>query len=251
MISNGLLTGLGVAALLFAAAFAGIALRPRLPVQHRSRESEQAVNLATNMIATLSAVVLGLLTASVKGQFDGVEQQVQNFAASAVELDRNLRAFGAEAAPSHAAIVNYLQTALARTWAPTPELDSPDLAADMQALQTGVLQLRARTELQQRLLPAIDSQIVSLAAQRWNLIAHATPTLSPALEGLLVFWLALVFLGLGLNAPRNALTLATLALCATALGGLMFLTVEMDGAFDGLIRVSRAPIEGALAQIVP
>ncbi len=206
--------------------------------------------MAINMIATLSAVVLGLLTASVKQQFDATERQLQTYSATLVELDRNLRAFGPEAEPLHAALLAYTKSALAETWpkgGAEPVVDSAASAARMQALQEGVLRLAATTPLQTRLLPVIDNQVVSAVTQRWSLIARATETLSPSLLGVMVFWLALIFLGLGLNAPANALTATTLGLCALALGSLMFLTVEMDGAFDGLIRVSADPLEAACA----
>lgn len=247
-LSGGLQIGLGVFLALFVAAMIGMLLKPRLPVHHRSRETQDALSLSINMIATLSAVVLGLLTASVKQQFDSTERAVQTYSASLVELDRNLRAFGPEAAPLHMALLDYTRAALAETWprpGVTPVVDSPASAARIQALQAGVLGLTPGTPLQTRLLPVIDSQIVSVVTQRWNLIARATETLSPSLLIVMVFWLGLIFLGLGLTAPANALTAVTIGLCALALGSLVFLTVEMDGAFDGLIRVSADPLTAA------
>ncbi len=245
MISGGLLIGILVFVALSLAALAGLLLHPRLPVHHRTRETEQALGLAISLIATLSAVVLGLLTASVKGQFDDTERALQTYSASLIELDGNLRAFGPETAGLHDALLRYARDALAETWPPhggSGIVDSPASAARIQALQRGVLSLTARNTVQQRLLPVLDAEMVGVVSQRWNLIARATETLSPALLVVLVFWLALIFMGLGLNAPRNALTLATLGLCAAALAALMFLTVEMDGAFDGLIRVSADPL---------
>ena len=67
--------------------------------------------------------------------------------------------------------------------------------------------------------------------------------------GVLVFWLMLIFAGLGLFAPRNTLVVVVLVLCAAALSGAVFLLTEFDNPFTGVITVSSDPLLHALHAI--
>ena len=51
---------------MFGGMLLGVFLRTRLPTHHLSDESRDAVKMGTAMIATLTALVLGLLIASAK-----------------------------------------------------------------------------------------------------------------------------------------------------------------------------------------
>jgi hypothetical protein len=50
--------------------------------------SKDAIKLATAIVATLSALALGLLVASAKTSFDNADTQLRNSIASTVLLDR-------------------------------------------------------------------------------------------------------------------------------------------------------------------
>ncbi len=64
-----------------------------------------------------------------------------------------------------------------------------------------------------------------------------------------VFWLKIIFGSFGLFAPRNATVVAVLFLCALSVAGATFVILEMDQPFEGLIKVSSAPVRYALAQL--
>jgi len=67
--------------------------------------------------------------------------------------------------------------------------------------------------------------------------------------GVCSFWLTATFTSFGLFAPRNAIVLATFFVCALSVAGAIFLILELDGPFDGLIRISPEPVRYALARI--
>ena len=60
--------------------------------------------------------------------------------------------------------------------------------------------------------------------------------------------LTIIFASFGLLAPRDGTALATLFICAASLAGAIFLILELDRPFDGMIRVSSGPLRDALAQ---
>jgi hypothetical protein len=65
----------------------------------------------------------------------------------------------------------------------------------------------------------------------------------------MVFWLAVIFASFGLFAPRNATVIATLFVCALSVSGAIFLILELDSPFSGLLQISDAPLRNAITHI--
>jgi hypothetical protein len=65
----------------------------------------------------------------------------------------------------------------------------------------------------------------------------------------LVFWLAIIFASFGLFAPRNATVIAAFVVCALSVSGAIFLILELDRSFEGMLQVSSAPLRAALAHL--
>ena len=72
---------------------------------------------------------------------------------------------------------------------------------------------------------------------------------SPIMLGVLVSWVTLIFVGFGINAPRNAMVAASFLICAVVIGGAIFLILEMDRPVQGVLQISSWPIRNALAQM--
>ena len=95
------MTALEVAAIVFACMFAGalfgMFLSSVLPKEHLSENAKDVIKVTMAMLATLAALVLGLLTASAKSSLDDKENAVRSWAAEALLLDRTLAQYGPEA----------------------------------------------------------------------------------------------------------------------------------------------------------
>jgi len=89
----------------------------------------------------------------------------------------------------------------------------------------------------------------ALAKTRWLLAAQTDRSISPAFLFLLVFWLAAIFTSLGLFTPLNTTVISALVVCALSVSGAIFLMLEMDTPFDGLIQISSGPLRDALAHL--
>ena len=83
-----------VFAFVFASGPLGLYLRPFLPEQHLKEDSVSMVRLCTGVIATLAALVLGLLVASAKANYDRVSDEVTHAAVAVMLLDRTLAQYG-------------------------------------------------------------------------------------------------------------------------------------------------------------
>src|SRR5512136_2749398 len=81
------------------AVWLGRCLRRFLPEHHLSSDTKEAVKLAMGLVATMAALLLGLLVSSAKGSYDTVRGEVIQMAAKTAFLDRVLTAYGPEAAP--------------------------------------------------------------------------------------------------------------------------------------------------------
>jgi hypothetical protein len=242
--------GLGVFALLSVTALTALYLHPRLPDHQLSKETQDAVKVGVGMVVVLSALVLGLLIASVKSTFDTAARDLKHFATQIVLLDRTLRAYGPATDPARALIQQYVERALAGTW---PSDNEPEVMDDPQAeqliyrLQDAILALVPETSRQRTLDEEMKGEVRRLIELRWTLVEEATTSLNVPLVSVLVIWLILIFASFGYNAPRNVLVMTTFILCAASIGGALFLVVQMDRPFEGLIKVSPAPLQSALA----
>jgi fluoride ion exporter CrcB/FEX len=84
---NAWLISLLVFAIIFGGALLGVVLRPLLSEDHLHPDSRDVVKMATGLIGTLTALVLGLLIASAKNSFDQKTNQVRQMTASVILLD--------------------------------------------------------------------------------------------------------------------------------------------------------------------
>jgi len=244
-------TGLLVFALLAGAALLVLWLHPRLPSHHRSKETTEIVRLGVGVIATITALALGLLITSVKGSFDQVNRDVQVFATRLILTDRALRFYGSGAADARDLLRKYTERALYETWPQdTSQAIVEDQVAGALLDQTEAAILALPPDLQRPGLTARAADAIhDVVKQRWALIEESGSAVPPFLVVALTLWLGLIFASFGYNAPRNGLVIAVLLVCAGSVSGALFLITEMDGAFTGLITVPSDPVARALAHM--
>src|SRR5262245_11242525 len=94
---NSMATSWIVFGVIFGGVLVGMALRKLLPDQHLDKDSGDAVKLAMGLVATMAALVLGLLTASSKSSFDSQRGLIAQLSANVTLLDRALAHYGPDA----------------------------------------------------------------------------------------------------------------------------------------------------------
>lgn len=246
-----LAVGLIVFACTFGGAMFALMAHPRLPRAHMTKEAQEAIRLSTGVIATLAAVILGLLITDVKTSFDEIGQDVQRFGTSLILLDQTLRDWGTPMDQARKLLREYTERAIQDDW--PADSAAPIVVNDpaAYALMRQVGSLVRKTEPVGRVEKIVAQEAIRrydvLLALRWRLIAESETTVSVPILIMLILMLTISFAGFGFNAPRNGLVVGSLAFCAAAVALAMFMTVEMDGAFTGMIRVSGTPVELALA----
>lgn len=248
---NTTLTALTVLACLIAAVLVGRWLRRILPEGHLNADSRDAVKLAMGLVATMSALVLGLLVSSAKASYDTERSEVIQMAAKVAFQGRVLAAYGPEAAGVRAQLRETVEEGIRQMW--PGEIGRPArLAPNTQAgnVTYGAIQdLSPHNDTQAALKSQAAAIAVDVAQVRSLLVAQAVPSISIPMLIILVFWLAIIYLGFSVLAPPNATTILALMVSALAVAGAIFLILELDQPFGGLIRISSEPMLNALHQL--
>ncbi len=251
--------------LLCASAAVGFWIRPIIPESHRSAESADLVRLVVGMLVTFAAIVLGLLTTSVKDAFDTADRDRGQFAAQLTELDQCLRNYGPDTDPIRRQLQGYTAAVIASTWpseplpagashsdtAGMPRVgESEALGRILNRVDLEIRRLQPADAFHARLATDCSAQLRDVVKLRWALIEEAHGSISQPFLRVLVFWLMVVFASFGLYAPRNGMVLVAIALCAACLTSAMFVILDMDIPYGGLFGISSQSMRGALAHML-
>jgi hypothetical protein len=239
-------------ACVLAGALAGVFLHPRLPSSHRTRETQDVVKLGIGMLSVLASLVLGLLIATGKSSSDNTDRDIRSYAATIIVLAETLRDYGGDAAAPTDLLRRFTRQTLQDIWpedGATPALGDPVTGHMLEHVREAIRALRPVDGGQRWLQDQALSLVTSLLQQRWQLIEHQGPNVRPVVLAILVSWITVIFASFGLNAPRNATVMMAFLVCSLAIGGSVFLIIEMDNPFQGALQIPRAPMENALAQM--
>jgi hypothetical protein len=231
----------------------GMLLSAVLPEHHLNKDSKDTVKLGVGLIATITALVLGLVIASVKSSFDDLSIAVKRTAAEILTLDRTLARYGPETKEIREHLRNVVGQRLEMTWpqdsSESIRLDAPDIARGTEQLVDQIQGLSPQNDNQRWLKTRALDLAESLLSARWIVVSSLGTSVPRPFLGILIFWLTVTFACFGLVAPRNATVVAVLMICAFSVAGAMFLILEMDVPFGGLIQVSAEPLRNAYTRI--
>lgn len=228
----------------------GMWLQFRLPNHHLSKESQDTVKLGAGMVATMSALILGLLVSSAKSSFDAVNLAIAQNGARLIQLDHLLASYGAETVELRAQLKNSLAQRIDIIW--SQKTGSPagvraiEKSTAVIDFQSRLLELVPQNDLQKSLLTQAQQISADLGQGRLLLIEQQQEPLPPILLLLLAFWLTVLFVSFGLFAPRNITVFAVLFVCGLSIASAVFLIFEMSHPLDGFIKASPAPLTKAL-----
>ena len=170
-------------------------------------------------------------------------------------LDRLLAHYGPETDPIRARIKELARYRLALTWpeeqnlAHAAEIDAPDVTPTTEGLATSIRDLKPTNDTQRFLQERAFEIGTKLLEARWLMLGSAGSSVPMPFLMIVVCWLAIIFASFGLIAPQNATVVAVLLVCALSVSASLFLIIEMDDPFNGVMKISSAPIRYALTQL--
>jgi hypothetical protein len=237
---------------IFGGALFGMSLHTRLPADHLSSESRDVVKLGTGLIATMAALVLGLLTASAKESFDLQRSEIQQSATNVILLDRTLAELGPSATDIRRAVRRALEERIASIWpkAGPVKIEDPAAVAGVEGIESAIGHLVPADDAQRQLKDKALQICEQLMQTRWLLSGQAAATSIPlAMLAVVVFWLMVIFASFGVLAPPNRTVFVVLLLSALSVSGAIFLILEMDRPLQGLLKIPSSALDYALAHV--
>jgi hypothetical protein len=250
MIMGPAATAFVVFACVFGGALVGVRLRDFLPEDHLSQDTKDVVKLGMGVVATMSALVLGLLIASAKESYDAQSRAVTQMSANFILVDRLLAHYGPETKEARKQLRGTVALILERIW-PRDARKAAQLAptASAEGFFDEIANLEPKTDAQRSLRERALQLSSDIGQTHWLLVEQTELSIPSPFVAVLILWLAALFLSFGLFAPSNSTVIATMFLCALSVSAAIFMILELELPIGGLIQISSAPLQNALANL--
>ena len=239
---------------IFGGALIGMLMQRFLPSPHLSKESQDSVKLGAGLIATMAALILGLLVSSSKGSYDRVNALVNEAAANTINLDRTLRTYGPGAEPLRQALLERVTRIKNDIWPEGVKAIKKSSVtfkeeSTILALISRISKLEAKTSEELEMKSNAIAIAADLNRERWQITVESTSKLPMPLVVIPVFWITFLTFVYGIFSPRNGTVTIVLLFCSVSIAGAIFLICEMSMPLDGSIKVPSQPFQTALEMI--
>jgi len=248
---------LAIGAMTFACVFGGALLgtyiRKILPSAHLNKESQDVMRLAMGLVATMTALLLGLVTAAARSSFDSHDATMRTNATNILTLDRLLARYGPETRATRDLIRKAVAFRIETTWPGDGSAGSGLTQAQgtpaVEEVENQILQLVPATDAQRWFKSEALRLTEDVIKARWRSLGSQGGSVPILFLAVVIFWLTVTFVSFGLYAPPNASVITVLFVAAISVAAAVFLTLELDGPFDGLIKISSGPMRYVLSQL--
>ena len=203
------MSALALSCLIFVLTLGGILLgtllRRALPEHHLSEDSQDVVRLGVGLIATISALVLGLLIAAAKTSFDTQSTQITQITADFILIDSLLAEYGPEARPIREQMRGLIGPLADRLW----REKQVSTAAPFEFTATGekaylaIQALSPQNDLQRSLQARAAQLSTDLVQTRLILFAESSNVIPTPFLVILVLWIVIIFASFSLFSDLN------------------------------------------------
>ncbi|HKQ32417.1 MAG TPA: hypothetical protein VJV40_04375 [Thermodesulfobacteriota bacterium] len=241
-------------ACIFGGAVLGIFLRAILPERHLTEDSRNMVTIGMGIVATMAAIAVGLMIQGAQISFSGQRSDLIDMSAKIVFLDKLLADYGPEAEDARTALRYSLERTINQFW-PKDGLEGARIEppeSKSETLYYQILSLTPDNDARRAIRDEALSITYDLAQARDTIVmgqARSIPGAFLIVLGIILFWFVAIFFSFGLYAPTNATVLSTLIISALAVTLALFIIMELNRPFDGLLRMPSEPLVEALQHI--
>lgn len=239
--------------LIFGGALLGMLLRAMLPDAHLTDNAKDVVRLSMGLIATIAALVLGLLIASAKTSYDAKNAKIKQITVDIIMIDNYLEEYGPQGRPARHLLRAVLAPSIERIWNESSPAHRQPFEASPQsrALYNALLSLKPDNDIQRSIHTRLLALSTDLAEARLALFTQAGHAIATPFLAILVFWLAMIFASFSLFVRTEPVVVAALLVCSLSAACALFLILEMDRPFAGMMAISSEPLRNALTPLTP
>jgi hypothetical protein len=246
---NSLYRSIAVAAVTFGASLVGMALQWEVPAEVLTA-SKSSVGAMVGLVTLLLALVLGLLVFTAFSVFTTQQTEAQSLAPVVIELDVLLEQYGADVAGARTGLRDALGRARRRFFGDLkhgPQAHTfEETRATMHWMNTYFDNLQPPSERHRQLLASARDLAKKFAETNMLMTRQLANPFPPYVLGVVVCWAAALFLGNGLAAPPNAISVFAHLVGAIAIGSAIFLILELSTPYSGLIRLAPTGLDRML-----
>ncbi len=241
--------------LMLGGAAAGSLLRWTLPDHHLDEHTKDIVRLGAGLVATISALVLGLLISSANSSFEGQRNEVRQMAADIILLDELLDRYGRETRPIRQTIRDGIGPLVGQLWGDLGARGPRPLAAEPSGnavrAYMALHELTPQTDAQRSIRDQAIQTATDVQKSRLMLFERSHAGIPAPFLAILIFWLMMIFVSFCLFSPLNPTSIVALIFIALSAAGAIFLILEMGQPFDGLMQISSRALRTALSPLPP
>ena len=239
-----------VAAVVFVSGMAGLIYQTWDPRNDEGSEIRDLINRLTGLVATMSALVLGLLIASANNFHNSQKAGLETVSARVLELDGVLRRYGPEAQSAR----DMLKGLITSSYKGVTQGDKvPSVEQDAARIDRLFLTIDALREAapdsRKYLMSTAGELATSINDQRLQISLQLNNSISWPFMTILVAWASLLFFGFGMLARLNRVSVVGLAVGAVSVASAIFLIVELSTPYSGLLRLPPTPVLQTIAAL--
>jgi hypothetical protein len=240
---------IAVAAMTFGASLVGMALQWVVPADVLTA-SKGSVGAMVGLVTLLLALVLGLLVFTAFSVFTTQRDEAYSLGPIVAEIDLALEQYGPEAAGGRAGMRAALERSRVRFFGDAKHGPRPFTFEEMRAIfssQNSFFdRLKPATDAQRGLVATAKDQVRKLADTQMLMARQLASPFPPHVLTVVVCWASALFLGNGLVAAPNVVTVLAHLAGAISIAIAIFLILELSSPYTGLIRLSSAGIDRVL-----
>jgi hypothetical protein len=242
-----------VFAVVFAGGALGLVLQGRIPEVCTTGGPRDMIGAVAGLITLLSALVLGLLIWTAYGVYTSQKVAVQSLAASALQLDLDLKDYGPDAASEREQLKNRVAATVDEIWG----LRQTDMKFAGESFSAAIDIFRHAHTYLDALHPATDEQkqaqsdarrlVDSIGQTRLQMAFALADPVSYPLVFIVIGWAFCLFSAYGLLSKHHLMSLVAVGVGAVAVASAIYLIVDLSDPYSGVFRVSASPIREVLA----
>ena len=219
----------------------GIWLRRHPSVAALEPGSKELIRLGAGFLATLAALVIGLMIASAKNFYDSQSTNIRQLGANAVLADQMLGKYGPEAKPARALLREGTPQTISRIWQENRGHVGGStfvVTETAERFYNAIEALKPVTDEQRSLKSRLGQITSDLARTRLLVFTQSDNAIPMPFFVVLLFWLMVIFGSFCLFAETRPMVIATIFVFALSVSSALFLIVDLSYPFEGLMQVS-------------